>query len=203
MNLAYISNHSCWSKAKPVKIGGLRWLQLTFRVTCAAMRQTRWRFRTPGDSSTYTLVWPSATLLRPNCTSTPCCNPGTPCSNLYYLARAVTSPAPDPVKAVAFGVVRCLSGHVRRIYWRDFNDPLAVWGDTFHASVTAIVCILCANCLFMIHDYLTHSKWSQMSFYGKYFRGPLSTRQKRFAAHSTSRNNFSTPTLTHENNGVL
>ena len=46
-------------------------------------------------------------------------------------------------------------------------------------------------------------KRSQMSFYGKYFPGPLGTRRKHFAAHSTLRNNFSMPILTHENNGVL
>ena len=40
-------------------------------------------------------------------------------------------------------------------------------------------------------------------FLQEYFRGPLGTRRKKFAVHSPSRDNFSTLTLTHGNNGVL
>ncbi len=38
-----------------------------------------------------------------------------------------------------------------------------------------------------------------MTFYGKIFQGPLGVRTKHFAAHSTSCDNFSTPTLGEHN----
>ncbi len=44
---------------------------------------------------------------------------------------------------------------------------------------------------------------SQMTFYGKYFRGPLDARRKTFAAHSTSHQRFSMPTLIGKNKHVL
>ncbi len=39
-----------------------------------------------------------------------------------------------------------------------------------------------------------------MTFYGKYFRGPLDALRKKFAAYSTSREKFSMPTLIGKSN---
>ncbi len=44
---------------------------------------------------------------------------------------------------------------------------------------------------------------SQMTFYGKYFRGPPNARRKIFAAYSASREIFSMPTLIGKNKHVL
>ena len=50
----------------------------------------------------------------------------------YYLAWAVTSLGPDPVKAVISGFVRCLSRHVRRL-------QLSVYVSVFIVSSIDII----------------------------------------------------------------
>ncbi len=51
--------------------------------------------------------------------------------------------------------------------------------------------------------FMTRGERSQMTFFGKYFRGPLDAWRKNFAAYLTSRKIFSMPTLIGRNKHVL